>query len=103
MNRTRRFKEPVPSVPVPPLFNVEVGRMETVSGDTVHSLFAPLKYEPGYAYPLLVWLHGLHGDERQLLRIMPLLTRPGAGIRIIGRNCRPLPFLRKFGSVRASV
>jgi phospholipase/carboxylesterase len=48
--------------------------MEMAAGDTVHSLFAPLHYEPGYAYPLLVWLHGLHGDERHILRIMPLVS-----------------------------
>ncbi len=36
-----------------------------------YSLFAPCHYEPGYAYPLLVWLHGPGDDERQLCRIMP--------------------------------
>ena len=48
--------------------------METAAGDTVQSLFAPLHYEPGYAYPLLVWLHGLHADERHILRIMPMVS-----------------------------
>ncbi len=39
-----------------------------------HALFGPLHYEPGYSYPLIVWLHG-HGDnERQLLRIMPVVS-----------------------------
>ena len=33
-----------------------------------------MHYEPGYAYPLLVWLHGSGCDERQLLRIMPLVS-----------------------------
>jgi phospholipase/carboxylesterase len=33
-----------------------------------------MHYEPGYAYPLLVWLHGSQGDERQLLRIMPVVS-----------------------------
>jgi phospholipase/carboxylesterase len=74
MNRTRRSKNLALSAPVPPLFSVEAGRMETALGDTVHSLFAPLHYEPGYAYPLLVWLHGLHSDERHILRIMPLVS-----------------------------
>lgn len=36
------------------------------------SLFTPLHYEPNYAYPLVVWLHGPYDDERQLNRIMPL-------------------------------
>lgn len=38
---------------------------------TQHALFMPLHYEPNYAYPLLVWLHGQHDDETQLRRIMP--------------------------------
>jgi len=37
---------------------------------TICALFAPLHYEPGYAYPLLVWLHGRGTDEGQLMRIM---------------------------------
>ena len=36
-----------------------------------HSLFVPLHYEKGYAYPLLVWLHGDGDNERQLKRVMP--------------------------------
>ncbi|QDU96439.1 alpha/beta hydrolase [Lignipirellula cremea] len=36
-----------------------------------HTLFVPLHYEPNYAYPLMVWLHGPGDDERQLQRIMP--------------------------------
>jgi phospholipase/carboxylesterase len=44
------------------------------SQDSIHSLFAPLHYEPGYAYPLIVWLHGRGSDERQLRLIMPLVS-----------------------------
>ena len=29
-------------------------------------LLAPQHYEPNYAYPLVVWLHGAGGDEREL-------------------------------------
>jgi len=39
-----------------------------------HILFSPMHYEPKYAYPLLVWLHGTGGDERQLMRIMPVIS-----------------------------
>jgi len=39
-----------------------------------HILFSPMHYEPKYAYPLLVWLHGSGGDDRQLTRIMPLIS-----------------------------
>ena len=44
-------------------------------------LFSPMHYEPGYAYPLLVWLHGAGNNERQLLKIMPLISmRNFAGV-----------------------
>jgi phospholipase/carboxylesterase len=36
--------------------------------------FAPIHYERGYSYPLLVWLHGAGGNERQLLQLMPLIS-----------------------------
>ena len=39
-----------------------------------HILFSPMHYEPNYTYPLLVWLHGTGSDERQLMRIMPLIS-----------------------------
>ena len=39
-----------------------------------HLLFLPMHYEPNYAYPLLVWLHGTGNDERQLMRIMPTIS-----------------------------
>ncbi|HUT12716.1 MAG TPA: alpha/beta hydrolase-fold protein [Thermoguttaceae bacterium] len=44
------------------------------SFDTTCALFAPLHYEAGYAYPLIVWLHGRGDDERQLMRVMPLVS-----------------------------
>ncbi len=60
---------------VPPVtFEIESALFSTAQQDTVHATFAPLHYEPGYAYPLLVWLHGPLADERQLLRIMPLVS-----------------------------
>jgi len=39
-----------------------------------HILFTPMRYEPKYAYPLLVWLHGTGGNERQMMRIMPIIS-----------------------------
>lgn len=36
--------------------------------------FMPLHYEPNYAYPLIIWLHSPGEDERQLRRVMPLLS-----------------------------
>ena len=42
--------------------------------DSIHALFIPRPYEPGYDYPLIVWLHGQGSDERQLRAIMPKLS-----------------------------
>jgi len=43
--------------------------------ETPHTLFAPMHYEPGYAYPLIVWLHGNGmAGERQLMKIMPIIS-----------------------------
>ncbi len=45
------------------------------SGQIARTILAPLHYEPNYAYPLLIWLHGRGGcDERQLLYVMPLVN-----------------------------
>ena len=39
-----------------------------------HAAFTPLHYEPSYAYPLVVWLHGASDDEQQLKRVMPMIS-----------------------------
>lgn len=39
-----------------------------------HVLFSPMHYEAGYAYPLIVWLHGPESDERQITRVMPTIS-----------------------------
>jgi phospholipase/carboxylesterase len=38
------------------------------------AVFAPLHYEPGYAYPLVVWLHGASSNEFELRKVMPLVS-----------------------------
>ena len=49
------------------------------------SFFMPLHYERNYAYPLVVWLHGRSGDERQLHRVLPLMSmRNYAAVGIAG-------------------
>jgi phospholipase/carboxylesterase len=64
-----------PQCPVSPAaFEIESGLFSASQRDTIHATFAPMHYTPGYAYPLLVWLHGPGCDERQLLRIMPLVS-----------------------------
>ena len=40
----------------------------------VEARFVPRRYEPNYAYPLLVLLHGRGGDEQQLIDAMPALS-----------------------------
>jgi phospholipase/carboxylesterase len=37
--------------------------------------FLPTGYEPGYAYPLLVFFHGYGSDEKQILHMAPRLSR----------------------------
>ncbi len=39
------------------------------------ALFVPQHYEPNYAYPLIVWMHGPGSDERELLEVMPHVSR----------------------------
>jgi phospholipase/carboxylesterase len=55
-------------------FQLETGLFSTSDSDYPYSLFGPLHYEPGYAYPLIIWLHGPANDEHQLRRIMPLIS-----------------------------
>jgi len=76
MPRTRRsvpFDLLVPPHPIHPL-QADLASLSTGALDFAHVLFVPMHYEPGYAYPLIVWLHGRGGDERQLSRIMPLVS-----------------------------
>jgi phospholipase/carboxylesterase len=57
-----------------PAFRAESGLFSSSAHDTTCAQFAPLHYEPDYSYPLIVWLHGHCDDERQLLRVMPLVS-----------------------------
>jgi phospholipase/carboxylesterase len=38
-------------------------------------LYVPEHYEANYAYPLVVWLHGGGGNERDLLTAMPMISQ----------------------------
>ena len=55
-------------------FQLESGLFSTTADDHSYALFGPLHYEPGYAYPLIIWLHGPANDEHQLRRVMPLVS-----------------------------
>lgn len=58
----------------PTNFAIESGVFSVAAADSTCSLLGPLHYEPGYQYPLIVWLHGQGEDERQLLRVMPQIS-----------------------------
>lgn len=57
------------------------------------SFFVPLHYEPNYAYPLIVWLHGAQDRHDHLKQVMPHISvrnyvavapaspRPATGLR----------------------
>ncbi len=70
--------------------HVEQSILRTSCRQGLHfTLFAPLHYEPKYAYPLVVWLHGPGDDERQLLRVMPLISMRNY-VSICPRGPRPM-------------
>src|SRR5690242_20499595 len=67
---------------------------EATSGTAplVEALFVPQRYEPNYAYPLLILLHGRGGDEQQMVRSMPALSwRNYVGLGLRG----PMPIVRR--------
>ncbi len=55
-------------------FEINSATFSPATSDCPRAVFAPLHYEPKYAYPLIVWLHGPGIDQRQLLRIMPVIS-----------------------------
>ena len=74
MDRIQQSVKSLQHPPVNPTFSVEPALFPAPSHDTTCALFAPLHYERGYAYPLIVWLHGQNADERQLMQIMPTVS-----------------------------
>jgi phospholipase/carboxylesterase len=53
---------------------VQAGVFSPVRSRSQYAWFSPIHYEPNYAYPLLVWLHGEQSSPEQLKRIMPLVS-----------------------------
>lgn len=53
---------------------IEEGAVASLACDWPSMVFAPIHYEPNYAYPLVVWLHGDGTNERQLMRLMPQIS-----------------------------
>jgi phospholipase/carboxylesterase len=74
MNRIQNLlDDELETSPFAPLLAANLGATSD-SGENPHCLFTPQHYERNYAYPLIVWLHGPDDDERQLNRIMPLVS-----------------------------
>ncbi|MBI2824684.1 MAG: dienelactone hydrolase family protein [Planctomycetia bacterium] len=75
-----RLGVPPPSPEAAPLVaphgiaQITAGTFSRTSSGHPLALFTPLHYEPNYAYPLVVWLHGPADDEGQLKRIMPQVS-----------------------------
>jgi phospholipase/carboxylesterase len=72
--RAMRRDSPNHDVPENPEYRIESALFLRPAEDSSRTVFAPMHYEANYAYPLLVWLHGWGDDERQLVRIMPLVS-----------------------------
>ncbi|QGJ72003.1 Phospholipase/Carboxylesterase [Planctomycetales bacterium 10988] len=49
-------------------------RIESYAFSGILSVFSPMHYEPNYAYPLFIWLHGPGQTECQLNQIMPQIS-----------------------------
>ncbi len=75
MNRIKPRPSPIKSpAATAPTRIVEAARVRNMQGRAPYAIFAPLHYEPNYAYPLIVWLHGPGDSETQLKRVMPLVS-----------------------------
>lgn len=74
MNRIQQWAAPASEAP-PQDYDLESALLENGPRTGIpHALFAPMHYEPGYAYPLLVWLHGPEANENELQKVMPAIS-----------------------------
>lgn len=88
MNRLQRLASvPVSTRPVAPRLD-RTRPPGPPSGSPFCTTFVPHHYEPNYAYPLLVWLHGPGDDERQLRRIIPYVSLQNY-VAVCPRGCSP--------------
>ena len=56
--------------------------------ELAYSLFVPHHYEPNYAYPLMIWLHGPGDDESQLCGVIPHISTQNY-VGVAPRGCCP--------------
>lgn len=71
MNRMNTLAEPLTSNSSQDQICYPSPQNSNLARDFHYSVFTPLHYEPNYAYPLLIWLHGPQANERQVQQIMP--------------------------------
>jgi len=74
MNRIDPLSDAFKVEPAEHQYSVQLARITSSGRGQSHALFTPIHYEPGYAYPLLVWLHGGGDSEQQLRRVMPSVS-----------------------------
>ncbi len=74
MPRTKRFVAVSSAQTLSSTLQLDSAACSSAALEFAHTLFAPMHYTAGYAYPLIVWLHGRGNDERQLQRVMPLIS-----------------------------
>ena len=63
------------------------------------AVYVPPSYEPGYAYPLVVWFHDFGGDERDVLSWLPHISDQnylGLGLRAPQPVNHGLPSRRRW-------
>lgn len=73
--------------PVRPASEPALDQIErlTVNAETGCSVFVPMHYEPGYRYPLLIWLHTPGDDRSELHRVLPRTSlRNYVGVSVDG-------------------
>jgi len=76
-------------------YGVPTRAWRTVCSPTVaaHCCFSPIYYEQGYAYPLIVWLHGPESNEEEVQQVIPLVSARNH-VAIAPRGTRPSDCIR---------
>lgn len=69
-----KSSRPEAEEPTRSTFSIESALFSPGTPESSRAMFAPMHYESGYAYPLVVWLHGSSNDEHQLMRVMPMVS-----------------------------
>jgi phospholipase/carboxylesterase len=75
------------------LSHADIAVTQLAEIEASHRLWLPEGYEPGYAYPLIVWLHNDGGDEMDLDEVMPRISeRNYIGVSLRGNVLRSVRF-----------